>query len=291
MSKAHSSRRILVTGASRGIGRALAIVCARRGDRVVAAARCTEDLDRLVGEIRREGGDAVAVTLDVTSDASVENAVDEVLVRGPIDVLVNNAGVFEQRPFLAQDPAQRLREMDVNFFGAQRMARAVLPGMIARGRGTIVNVSSLVGAIPCPSVANYCATKAALNAWTHALRGEVGRYGIRMVVFMPSHTGTERAMATTRFDGVPALPVDYTVRQLLRAIDRAPRSMAASPVFRMFLRLAGIFPRWAERQMAATTRALLAADPAPTRRSQSGGATERVAVARTSAEERPTLTR
>jgi hypothetical protein len=78
-----------------------------------------------------------------------------------------------------------------------------------------------------------------------------------MVVFMPSHTARDEALATTRFDGVPALPVDYTVRQLLQAIDRAPPSMAASPVFRMFLRLAGIFPRWGERQMAASTRALV----------------------------------
>jgi short-subunit dehydrogenase len=250
-------RRILVTGASRGIGRATALACARRGDRVVAAARSTAELEALAAEIGRAGGEAEILTLDVTSDASVDAAITEILARGPLDVLVNNAGIFDQRPFLAQDPAQRMREMDVNFFGAQRMTRAVLPAMIRRGQGTIVNVSSLVGAIPCPSVANYSATKAALNAWTHALRGEVAQHGIRMVVFMPSHTATEKALATTRFDGVPALPVDYAVRQLLLAIDRAPPSMAASPVFRMFLRLAGIFPRWGERQMAASTRALV----------------------------------
>lgn len=261
MSTPKTPRRILITGASRGIGRATALACARRGDHVVIGARSTAELERLADEIQRAGGRAEPVTLDVTSDASVEAAIVQVLAGGPVDVLVNNAGIFEQRPFLAQDPEQRAREMNVNFFGAQRTTRAVLPAMIRRARGTIVNVSSLVGAIPCPSVANYCATKAALNAWTHAMRGEVGRHGIRMVVFMPSHTDTAQAMATTRFDGVPALPVDYTAQQLLRAIDRAPRSMAASPIFRMFLRLAGIFPRWAERQMAASTRALLAADP------------------------------
>jgi len=215
------------------------------------------ELERVATLIRNDGGHAEVVALDVTDDQSVADACERALAGGPVDVLVNNAGVFDQTPFLLQDPQQRRREMEVNFFGAQRMARALLPAMIRRSCGTIVNVSSIVGEIPCPSVSNYSATKAALNAWTHALRGEVGRHGIRLVVFIPNHTQTDRALETTRFDGVPALPVEDTVRELVRAIDRAPRSVAANPVFRMFLRLSKIFPRWAEGQMAATTRALL----------------------------------
>jgi short-subunit dehydrogenase len=251
------SPRILVTGASRGIGRATALLLARRGVRVVLAARSESELDALARAIDELGGTAEVLSLDVSDDASVADGIARTLAHGPVDALVNNAGVFDQRPFLAQDPAWQRHEMDVNYFGAQRVTRAVLPAMIRRGTGTIVNVSSLVGAIPCPTVANYCGTKAALNAWSHALRGEVARHGVRVVVFMPSHTATEQALASTRFDGVPALPVDYTAAQLVKALDRAPRSFAASPVFRMFLRLAGIFPAWAERQMAASTKALL----------------------------------
>jgi short-subunit dehydrogenase len=176
---------------------------------------------------------------------------------GPIDVLVNNAGVFQQALFLAQDRAWQQHEMNVNYFGAQRVTRAVLPSMLDRGRGTIVNVSSLVGSIPCPTVANYCATKAALDAFSHALRGEVQGRGLRVVVFVPSHTDTEQARETTRFDGVPAMTVEYTVRQLLHAVDRAPRRFAVSPVFRMFLRVAGVFPGWAEAEMRKSTRALV----------------------------------
>jgi short-subunit dehydrogenase len=249
--------RALITGASRGIGRATATLLARRGVRVVLAARNEGELQTLAAEIVTAGGAAEVLAMDVTDDASAATAMARALTAGPIDVLVNNAGVFDQRPFLDQDAAWQRHEMDVNYFGAQRVTRAVLPSMMRRKSGTIVNVSSLVGAIPCPTVANYSGTKAALNAWSHALRGEVAQAGVRVVVFMPSHTDTEQARATTRFDGVPALPVDYTARQLVTAIDRAPRSFAASPVFRMFLRLAGLFPGWAERRMAASTRALL----------------------------------
>ncbi|AKF11082.1 SDR family NAD(P)-dependent oxidoreductase [Sandaracinus amylolyticus] len=255
---AGSSRRVLVTGASRGIGRATALALARRGDRLVLAARDEDALREVAREVLARGADAMVVRCDVTDDASVSSAIERALAAGPIDVLVNNAGVFHQAPFLAQDPTSQRREMDVNYFGALRVARAVLPSMIARRRGTIVNVSSIVGAIPCPTVASYCGSKAALNAWSHALRGEVAQHGVRIVVFLPSHTDTEHALATTRFDGVIALRADYVATELVRAIDRAPRAYAASPVFRAFLRLAGMFPAWAEARMRASTRSLLA---------------------------------
>ncbi|MFV8753138.1 SDR family NAD(P)-dependent oxidoreductase [Nannocystaceae bacterium ST9] len=252
-----SSRRILITGASRGIGRAAALDFARRGHRLVLAARDLDRLRALAAEIAALGGRAEVVELDVSSDDSVARAAAEILAVGPLDVLINNAGVFQQRLFLDQDPAWARHEMEVNYFGAQRVARAILPAMLERRSGTLVNVASLLAAVPGATVANYCGTKAALVAWSHALRGEVERQGVRVVVFMPSHTATEAALENTRFDGVYALPVDYTAAQLVRASERAPRSMAASPVFRLFLRLAAVFPGWAERQMNASTRALL----------------------------------
>jgi short-subunit dehydrogenase len=262
--------RVFVTGASRGIGRATALALARRGDDVVVAARTAS----LVAEVARacaaHGVRAQPLVLDVTDDDSVSDGVRAALSEGPIDVLINNAGIFDQTPFLAQDPAVRRREVEVNYLGAQRVTAAVLPSMLARGSGTVVNVSSLLGAIPCPTIANYSATKAALNAWSHALRGEVADRGVKIVVFLPSHTDTAQATETTAFDGVPALPVDYTVAQLLHALDRAPRQFAASPVFRTFLRLAGVFPGWAEGRMAATTRARLTA---PSTLPRAGGST------------------
>jgi short-subunit dehydrogenase len=248
--------RVLLTGASRGIGRATALALAARGDQLVLCARSEGELAQVAREAGAKGVRAEAVPMDVTDEHSVRSAVSRALEGGPVDVLINNAGVFSQEPFLRQPEEQQRHEMEVNYFGTLRVTRAVLPSMIARRKGTIVNISSLLGAIPCPAVANYSATKAALNAWTHALRGEVEQHGVRTVVFMPSHTDTEQARTVT-FEGVTVLPVEYTVSQLLYALDRAPRSFAASPVFRTFLRLAGLFPGWAEAQMAATTRHLL----------------------------------
>lgn len=250
------STRILITGASRGIGRATALELARRGHRLVLAARDRARLDALAAELRSMGAQAEVVELDVTCDESVARAAVQVRAGGPLDVIVNNAGVCVQRVFMRSSLDAARRELEVNYFGAQRVVRALLPALLERGQGTIVNVSSLLGAVPTATLANYCGSKAALAAWSHALRGELAEQGVRVVVFMPSHTATE-GVAETRFDGVYALPVDYTARQLADAIARAPRSATASPVFRAFVRLAAIFPGWAERQVNASTRALL----------------------------------
>jgi short-subunit dehydrogenase len=134
--------------------------------------------------------------------------------------------------------------------------RRVLPSMITRGSGIIVNVSSILGSVPAPTTSNYSATKAALNAWTHALRGEVERFGVRLVVFVAPHTQTELG-AAMQFDGVRSLPVEYTAQELCRAIDLAPRLYAASPVYRMLLRTAAYFPSFMERQMAGSVKRLL----------------------------------
>jgi short-subunit dehydrogenase len=254
-----SKRRVFITGASRGIGRAAALALADRGFDLIVTARSERELTAVAVEASSRGVRADPIVVDVTDDASVAAGVARALEGGPIDVLVNNAGVFEQKIFVAQDAAWRHHEMDVNYFGAQRVTRAVLPSMLARGCGTIVNVSSLLGSVPCPASANYSGTKAALDAWSHALRGEVAHRNVNVVVFIPSHTETEQAMRTTRYDGVRAMTVDYTVAQLLVAIEKAPRRYAVSPVFRTFLRLAGLFPAWAERQMQRSTRALIQA--------------------------------
>ncbi len=251
-----TSKRILITGASRGIGRQAALTLARQGHIVVLAARDRDALENVAAQIEAAGGRAEVLPMDVTDDAQTAAAIGRMLANGPCDVLVNNAGTCFQAEFLAQEPARLRQEMELNYWGAQRVTRAVLPSMIARGDGTIVNVSSLLGIVAAPTTSNYSGTKAALNAWTHALRGEVERFGVRLVVFVAPHTQTELGTAT-EFDGVRSLPVEYTVKELCRAIDRAPRQYAASPVYRMLLRLAAWFPAFMERQVAASVQRLL----------------------------------
>lgn len=248
-----TSKRILVTGASRGIGRATALALARQGHTVALAARDEGALRQLAGEIARAGGKAEVVPMDVTDDASVERGIARLLEGGPCDVVINNAGSCDQADFLVQKMETQRSEMDLNYWGAVRVTRALLPSMLGRRSGVVVNVSSMLGIVASPTTANYSATKAALNAWSHALRGEVGRFGIQVVVFVAPHTDTASGRRV-RFEGVVSLPVEYTVEALLRAVDRAPRQAAASPVYRLLLRLAGLFPAFIESRVAASAR-------------------------------------
>ena len=255
------SKRILITGGSKGIGLATAKALARRGHSLILAARGQSALAAAQRSIAEGGGTVQIVTMDVTDDASVVRAIDEALRSGPIDVLVNNAGIGEQVTFLEQSEAAAHREMELNYFGARRTARAVLPSMIDRGQGLIVNVSSLLGTVGTSTMASYCATKAALEAFTHGLRGEVERFGVQTSVFVAPHTQTELG-AQCEFRGVRSLPAEYVAKELVRAIERAPRRYAASPVYRFFLRLAAWLPMFMERQLLASVRHRL---PEPTR--------------------------
>lgn len=251
-------QRILLTGASRGIGRATALHLARLrgGHTLILAARDRPALEALARELAALGTPSEVLPMDVTDDASVEAAMQALLASGGCDVVVNNAGASDQTEFLQQDPATRRAEMELNYFGVLRVTRALLPAFIKRGSGTIVNVSSLLGSIPAATIANYSATKAALEAWSHALRSELERFGIKVVVFVAPHTQTECGM-NTKFDGVVSLPAEYTAKELVHALDRAPRKYAASPVYRLLLQLAGWFPAFMHARMHASVRAQL----------------------------------
>ena len=253
-------KRILITGASRGIGREAALLLAQHGHRLVLAARDSDALEAVAREIRSQGGHAETLPLDLTDDVSVERAASALLATGPCDVLVNNAGYLDQREFLLRPTNTLSAEMDLNYWGAVRLTRALLPALIQRRSGVIVNVSSLLGSIASPTTANYCASKAALEAWTLALRAEVARFGIRMSIFVAPHTDTESG-GRAKFDGVVSLPVTYTARQLVRAIDRAPRKYAGSPVYRLLLGLARLFPAFMEGRVGSTARGQLVAGP------------------------------
>jgi len=253
MTSSATHKRVLITGASRGIGRATAIALAARGYRVVLAARDQAALTAVQTQIRDAGGHAEVVAMDLTDRASVEAGAREALARGTIDVLVNNAGIASQAEFLEQPEATRQAEMELNYFGMQRITRAVLPAMIERGDGLIVNVSTLLGTVGTATTANYSGTKAALEAFSHGLRGEVSRFGIRVTVFVAPHTQTEMGRHTD-FRGVKSLPVTYVAGQLARAIERAPRRHPAGPVYRVLLWLAAWFPAFMEARLLASVQ-------------------------------------
>src|SRR5438093_1435027 len=177
------SRVALVTGASSGIGEATAERLAAAGYTVFGTSRRAAPAGARSFEM---------LTLDVTSDASVEAAVDEVMRRaGRIDVLVNNAG-FGVAPAGAEESSieQAQSIFDTNFFGIVRMTRAVLPHMRKQGAGRIINIGSVLGLLPMPYGALYAATKHAIEGYSESLDHELRTRGIRVSVIAPAYPNT-----------------------------------------------------------------------------------------------------
>jgi len=178
--------RVLVTGASSGIGRALARRLAREGARVALVARRETVLDALVAEIAAAGGEAIALAADVGDPRQVEVCVEKANARlGGIDVLVNNAGYGHHRPFLDWDLEDMERMMRVNYFGALYCTKALLPQMVARRRGWIVFVSSVAGRIAPPEESAYAASKFAMTGLASSLSHEVEPLGVHVLTVFP----------------------------------------------------------------------------------------------------------
>ena len=187
-----AGRVALVTGTSRGLGRALAKALAEAGAAVACTARSVDDARKVADEITAVGGRAAAYALDVTRTDEVTEAVSAAeRDLGPIDVLVNNAGVTLDRPSVDTTDDDWDRVLATNVGGMFRCARAVAAGMMARGGGKIVNIGSMYGKIGVARYAAYCASKAAVEALTRSLATEWARHGIQVNCVAPGYLNTD----------------------------------------------------------------------------------------------------
>lgn len=260
--------RVIVTGASSGIGRALAIALAQRGAVLTLAARRGDRLEEVVREVTEQFPSSpppVAVPCDVSNAADVTVLVGGTVERlGSVDVLINNAGisVFGEEARTSLDDYQDL--MSVNFFGALHSMREVLPFMRRQGSGLIVNVASVAGLHGVPYLAAYCASKAALVALSQSLRAELHGSGIRIMIVYPGYTETEIFEREKRVGGARRPSGKYAsgadaAEAITRAIETDARDLYMTVRGRALSVLRGLAPPIVERAMRNIAREL--ADP------------------------------
>ncbi len=201
---------IVVTGSGRGIGASAAEELARRGATVAVTARSHEHAKAVADRIGAAGGKACALQCDVADQAAVEAMIAEVINRfGRIDALVNNAAVIDPIGRIADtDPAEWMRAVDINLVGAYRTVRAVLPGMLQQGRGTIVNLSSGAAHRPLEGWSAYCASKAGVAMLTRSIHLEYGAAGIAAIGLSPGvvDTGMQERIRSSGINPVSQLP-------------------------------------------------------------------------------------
>lgn len=199
-----TGKTALITGAGKGIGRAIAIALAKEGVNVGLLARTASQLEEVAEEVQSLGVKAAVAPADVTDMNSVNEAVKQIgAALGPLDILINNAGTAKFGKFLELDPADWENIIKVNLMGVYYVTRAVLPEMIERQTGDIINISSTAGQRGAPVTSAYSASKFAVNGLSESLMQEVRKHNIRVSTLTPSTVATDLAIELKLTDGNP----------------------------------------------------------------------------------------
>ncbi|MFC5682854.1 3-ketoacyl-ACP reductase [Flavobacterium sp. MAHUQ-51] len=198
------NKNALITGAGKGIGKAIALALAKEGVNVILIARTQEEIDNVAAKARSLRVKALALTADVADIDSVNAAVEKALAEfKTIDIVVNNAGIAAFGKFLELEPKEWERIIQVNLMGAYYVTRAVLPGMMERQTGDIINISSTAGLAGNAMTSAYSASKFALLGMTDSLMQEMRKYNIRVTALTPSTVATDMAKNLNLTDGNP----------------------------------------------------------------------------------------
>ncbi|KDN54980.1 3-ketoacyl-ACP reductase [Flavobacterium seoulense] len=198
------NKNALITGAGKGIGKAVAIALAKEGVNIILVARTQSDIDEVATEIQSFGVKALALTADVADINSVNTAVEKALNQfKTIDILINNAGIAAFGKFLELEPTEWERIIQVNLMGTYYVTRAILPNMIERQTGDIINISSTAGLAGNAVTSAYSASKFAVLGLTDSLMQEVRKHNIRVTALTPSTVATDMAKDLNLTDGNP----------------------------------------------------------------------------------------
>jgi short-subunit dehydrogenase len=252
MHRSIAGARAIVTGASGGLGREIALELCRQGAQVLLLARREEKLCAVADEIARQCGArrAEIVVGDVTDAKVRRTALDRVqLALGGLDILINNAGVGSLARFESADPLHTRQVLETNFFAPVELTREALPLLRAGRQPIIVNIGSILGYRATPQNSDYCASKFALRGWSESLRVELAPLGIDVLLVSPGSTATEFWDNLVGKQGdVPwslrgAAAADVTAQAVVRAIAQGRREFVPGFQARWFVRAARWFPR------------------------------------------------
>jgi 3-oxoacyl-[acyl-carrier protein] reductase len=242
--------RVVVTGASRGIGRAIASAFAESGAEVGLLSRSEEELNELALALPGEGHEAIAA--DVGDRDQLKSAIDEF---GRVDVIVANAGIAQYGPFRDIDLELVERMTRINWLGTVNTVAAVLPGMLDRARGHIVIVSSGAGHRSFPWAAVYGATKSAQRGFAEALRHELSGTGVSLTVVYPGevkshlHDHDEANMPDWYHGKEKAAPAEPLGRAVVQAVEQDKRAVYYPPIVRLLRIVHGISPQLSDRML------------------------------------------
>ncbi|MGV9668161.1 SDR family oxidoreductase [Nocardia niigatensis] len=234
-------RVVAITGAARGIGLATAKALHRRGAKVVIG---DIDGDAVVKAAAEIGPDVEPVRVDITDEQSFVAFLAKAEERfGPLDILINNAGIMPIGPFLEESTSLSKRVLDINVAGPMIGMRAALPGMIARGSGHIVNVSSMAGTAPIPGGLSYGASKAAVISMTETARVEFAKSGVSFTCVLPSFTNTELIAGTRGTKFVRNLEPEEVAEGIVGAIAARKPDVYLPGILGPIARLQPVFGR------------------------------------------------
>jgi short-subunit dehydrogenase len=258
-----SERRILITGASSGIGRSLAQQAARAGARLAIVARSGTSLQEVADSLAAQGASVTAIAADVTREADRGRILTTALEHlGGLDVLINNAGVGSFGHFSSSSEEVLRQVMEVNFFAPAELIRLAVPVLTQGRQPAIVNVASMCGRRGLPAWSEYSASKFALCALTEALRGEMVRFHIDVLLVLPGLTRTDmgsrllRKAGRMKIEFTDGMSPDLVAAKVLQALQKNRTETVVGREARWLLLLNCFLPRLLDRLLARKVRKL-----------------------------------